>query len=208
MRVSHDSDPASGHEPCPKPLPNPNPNPRSPAIRHVRRIEAASTGGPAWPQQRKSSARVGHPVDRYGQRALFIVCPPNPNQTAPAANLCSRSRPPSRPAAPAAPLLLSSRSPASSPIKTAPQPCGSTAVPAIRPRWPLRASGAFIAAVFSLLTSRGVHREGGKSARHCVGDRRHLLGNAETHGEPAWLVVTKPSLPGGILPNDYFERQL
>ena len=27
MRVSRDSDPASGHEPCPKPLPNPNPNP-------------------------------------------------------------------------------------------------------------------------------------------------------------------------------------
>ena len=107
VRVSHDSDPTSGHDPCPKPKPNPNPNPRQTCFRHVRRIEAVPTGGPAWPQQRKASGRVGHPVERYGQRALFNVAPkPKPNSSS-SANLCSRSRPPSRSADPAAPLLPS-----------------------------------------------------------------------------------------------------
>ena len=119
VRVSHDSDPASGHEPCPKPNPNPNPNPNPKAFRDIRTIEPVPTGGPAWPQQRKGSVRVGHPVERYGQRALFNLAPKPKTNSSPPANLCSRSRPPSRPAAPAAPLLLSSRSPAPPPIKTA-----------------------------------------------------------------------------------------
>ena len=62
VRVSRDSDPASGHEPCPKPNPNP--------FRDIRTIEPVPTGRPAWPQQRQTSGRVGHPVERDGQRAL------------------------------------------------------------------------------------------------------------------------------------------
>jgi len=125
VRVSHDSDPASGHEPCPNPNPNPNPK----AFRDIRTIEPVPTGGLAWPQQRKTSGRVGHPVERYGQRALFnLAHKPKPNSSSPA-NLCSRSRPPSRPAAPAAPLLLSSRSPAPSPIKAGSGSKSSKATP-------------------------------------------------------------------------------
>ena len=34
------------------------------ALRHIRRIEPVPTGGPAWPQQRKASGRLGHTVER------------------------------------------------------------------------------------------------------------------------------------------------
>jgi hypothetical protein len=106
VRVSHDSDPTSRHEPCPKPNPNPNPNPK--AFRDIRTIEPAPTGGPAWPQQRKTSDRVGHPVKRYGQRALFNLAPkPKPNGSS-TANLCEplpTPIPTSRSRNPAAPFL-------------------------------------------------------------------------------------------------------
>ena len=45
VRVSHDSDPASGHAPCPKPKPLllPNPNPYAPAGRRGRKEGARLT---------------------------------------------------------------------------------------------------------------------------------------------------------------------
>jgi len=48
----------------------PKPNPKT-----FRDIRTVPTGGPAWPQQRKTSGRVSHHVERYGQRALFNVAP-------------------------------------------------------------------------------------------------------------------------------------
>ena len=127
MRVSHDSDPTSGHEPCPKPLPNPNP--RTDVLRHIRAIEPVPTAGPAWLLQRKASGCVGHPVERYGLRALFNVAPQTQTKHR---LLCELMQPipiptptPIRRSAdppiadPAAPLLLFSRSSARSPIKTA-----------------------------------------------------------------------------------------
>ena len=105
VRVSHDSDPTSGHEPCPKPLPNPNPNPRPTRFVTSEGLKPSPTFGPAWPQQRTASVRVGHPVERYGQRALFNVAPKTQTKQLSPANLCSRSPSPFRPADPAASLL-------------------------------------------------------------------------------------------------------
>jgi len=85
-------------------------------------LNPSPTGGPAWPQQRKTSGRVGHPVERDGQRALFNVAPQTQSkqlspcefmQPLPTPIPTSRSR------CPAAP---SSRSPAPSPIKTGGSP--------------------------------------------------------------------------------------
>ena len=97
VRVSHDSDPASGHapcprpKPCPKPKPNPNPHPYLTAGRRGRKEGARLTLLPTG--------------DHLGQRARLFVAP-QPKPIA-AANLCSRSRSPSHPAATAPNLLLS-----------------------------------------------------------------------------------------------------
>ena len=70
MRVSHDSDPTSGHERCPKPLaepePDPNPNPYAPAGRRGRKEDPRLTTLPSG--------------DHHGQRARLFVAPLNPNQ--------------------------------------------------------------------------------------------------------------------------------
>ena len=98
------------------------PEPQTNALCHVRRIAAVPIIGPAWPQQRTASGRVGHPVERYGQRALFNVAPKTQTKQLSPANSCSRSPSPFRPADPAASLLLSSQSSVPSSIKAVPEP--------------------------------------------------------------------------------------
>src|SRR6188768_514010 len=77
-------------------------------------LNPSPTGGPAWPQQRKTSGRVGHPVERDGQRALFNVAPQTQSkQLSPCEFMQPLPTPRSR-----CPPAPSSRSPAPSPIKT------------------------------------------------------------------------------------------
>jgi hypothetical protein len=96
VRVSHDSDPTSGHDPRPKPKPlllpdlPPIPNPYAPTGRRGRKDGARLSLLPT--------------VDHHGQRARLFVAP-QPKPLA-ATNLCSRYRSPSHLAAPAAWALI------------------------------------------------------------------------------------------------------
>ena len=84
VRVSHASDPASGHEPRPKPLPNPSPNPNPRLTRFV-----TSEGlNPSPLAGRRGRSNEKHPtaqptLSNPTASALFSTWPPNPNQTAP-----------------------------------------------------------------------------------------------------------------------------
>ena len=90
MRVSHDSDPASGHEPCPKP--NPNPNPYAPAGRRGRKEDPRLTTLPSG--------------DHHGQRARLFVAPSTQtNSGCEFVHPLPLPIPTSRPRCPAAPFL-------------------------------------------------------------------------------------------------------
>ena len=66
------------------------PESQTDVLRHVRRIDGVPTDGPAWPQQRNSCGRLGHPVERHGQRALFNVAPKPKLNSSPAAPRSNR----------------------------------------------------------------------------------------------------------------------
>ena len=81
VRVSHDSDPASGHDSCLKPLPLPNPNLR---LTHFVTPEALNTSPLAG---RRGRSNQNHPaaqatLSNATASAHFSTWPPNPNQTA------------------------------------------------------------------------------------------------------------------------------
>jgi hypothetical protein len=70
VRVSHESAPASGHDPCPKPKP----------LRHrTRTPEPVCTGGHARPQRRHATDPVAH--RRPSRSARPSICGPPPTQT-------------------------------------------------------------------------------------------------------------------------------